>query len=313
MMLLVAPLFGLEMPDGVSEQRFATEVLWKGFRALPPAERPRVILVLGGGGAKGLSHIGVLRVLREEGVPVDEVVGVSVGALIGAVYSAGLTDIDLESMANEIGWGKLNRVSQAVAMKMVLSDELVSTAGMERYLTAHIGEKTFADLRIPFSCIATDIRTGERVVLTEGPVAFAARASATIPGVFKPVPFRQRLLVDGGLVDNLPTDVVAARAGYDTVVAVLPKADKLTSENLTVFRSMARAIEIQGGVIVKENRKNADVLIEPEVGAVGITELRRSRECIEAGTLAARKSVLQIKQLLIDRLRTHRRAMAAQR
>lgn len=307
MTVLALPVFGIDLPAGVAASRLNTEVRWKGFQTLTPSERPRVILVLGGGGAKGLSHIGVLRVLREERIPIDEVVGVSVGALIGAVYSAGLTDIDLENMANEIGWNKLTNVSRVSAVKMLLSDELLSTGGMESYLKQRIGDKMFGDLLIPFSCVATDIRTGERVFMKEGSVAFAARASATIPGVFKPVPYRQRLLVDGGLVDNLPTDVVFPRAGYDVIIAVLPKADKIPSENLNVFRSLMRAIEIQGAVIMKDNRKAADVLIEPEVGDVGITDLRRSRECIEAGTLATRKAALEIKDLLVDRYVARRR------
>lgn len=304
--IIASSAFAIELPDGVSRERFNTEVKWKGFQTLGVSNRPRVILVLGGGGAKGLSHIGVLRVLREERIPIDEVVGVSVGALIGASHAGGLTDIELESMANEIGWNKLTKVSQTTALKMILSDELLSTEGMERYLQRHIGDKTFADLPIPFSCVVTDIRTGERVILNEGSVAFAARASATIPGVFKPVAYRQRLLVDGGLVDNLPTDVVSARADYDVVVAVLPKADKLPTEKITVFRAMARSIEIQGAATVRENRKMADVIIEPEVGDIGIADLRRSRECIEAGTLAAREAALEIKNLLMKRYASHR-------
>ena len=299
--MFVRPLAAFDLPEEMSEKRFATEVLWKGFLGLPPEERPRVIVVLGGGGAKGLSHIGVLRVLREERIPVDEIVGVSVGALIGSVYAAGITDTELEMMANEIGWDALTDVSRASAVRMILSDELLSTQGMETYLKKHIGDKSFADLPIPFSCVATDIRTGERIVLKEGSVAFAARASATIPGVFRPVPYRQRLLVDGGLVANLPTDIVVKKKEWDVVLAVLPKADKLPSENLTVFRSMSRAIEIQGGVFMKENRRLADVLIEPEVGDISIVDLRRYREGIEAGTLATRKAALALKSLLLSR------------
>ncbi len=307
--LLVASLvvgkaaFAFDFPTDVSEKRFATEVLWKGFQGLKVDERPRVILVLGGGGAKGLAHIGVLRVLREEHIPVDEVVGVSVGALIGSLTAAGVTDMELETMANEIGWNNLTATSKASAVRMILNDELLSTQGMEDYLRKRIGDKTFKDLPIPFSCVATDLRTGEKIVLQEGSVAFAARASATIPGLFQPVPFRQRLLVDGGLVDNLPTDIVPRKNDWDVVLAVHPKVEKLAGDKLTVFKSLVRAIEIQGGVITQAGKKSADFVIEPEVGDVGIADLRRSRECIEAGTLAAHKSVLALKQLLLSRQR----------
>lgn len=294
--------FSFDFPAGVSSDRFSTEILWKGFSGLPANERPRVILVMGGGGAKGLSHIGVLRVLREEHIPIDEIAGVSVGAMIGSLHAAGVSETDLERMAYEVGWDKLTDTSKTSALQMILHDELLSTEGIETYLNKYLGNKSFADLLIPFSCVVTDIRTGERVVMKEGSVAFAARASATIPGVFKPVPYRQRLLVDGGLVDNLPTDIVTRKSGWDLIIAVLPKADKLPSENLTVFRSLVRAVEIQGGTFTKENRKNADVLIEPEVGDVSISDLRRSRDCIEAGTLAARRMALEIKGQLLQRI-----------
>ncbi len=291
-----------ELPAGVSEKRLATELAWKSFGKLSPDERPRVVLVLGGGGAKGLAHIGVLRVLREEHIPIDEIVGVSVGALIGSLRAAGISDEELEAMAGEIGWNNLSSFSKANAVKLFLSDELFSTQGMENYLKSHIGERTFADLPIPFSCVTADLRTGERVVFREGSVAFAARASATIPGVFQPVPYRQRLLVDGGLVDNLPTDIIQSKKPWDVVVAVLPRADRLPNDKLTVFRSLTRAIDIQGRVIVRENRKNADFFIEPEVGDVGIADLKRSRDCIEAGTLATRKEALALKAMLLKRL-----------
>lgn len=301
-LLLAVSAFSFELPSGVSEKRFSTEILWHAFEKLKPADRPRVILVLGGGGAKGLAHIGVLRVLREERVPIDEVVGVSVGALIGSLRAAGIGDEELEQMASEIGWNSLSSYSKTNAVKLFLSDELFSSQGMENYLKARMGEKTFADLPLPFSCVATDLRTGERVVFKEGPVAFAARASATIPGLFQPVPYRQRLLVDGGIVDNLPTDIAEPKKDWDVVIAVLPRADRLPAEKLTVFRSLTRALEIQGRVIVRENRKSADFVIEPEVGDVSIADLKRSRDCIEAGTIAARKAALELKALLLQRL-----------
>lgn len=295
------------LPYGVSEKRLTTEVQWKEFENLPKSERPRIILVLGGGGARGLSHLGVLRVLKEERIPVDEIVGVSVGALIGALYAAGIPSDRIETMAAEIGWNKLTDFSKVSMVKLILSEELMSTRGMETYLQSRIGDKNFSDLKIPFSCIATDIRTGERVIFREGPVAIAARASATFPAVFKPVEYRQRSLVDGGLVDNLPVDIPDTHNGQDILVGVLPKVELLASDGSTVFKSLVRAIEIQRNVILQANKKSADFLIEPDVKDVGIADLNRSKDCIEAGVLAARKSALDLKELILKRVASEKK------
>jgi hypothetical protein len=118
----------VDLPTGVSEQRLAVETLWRGVRQLPLGQRPRIILVLGGGGARGLAHIGVLRVLEEEQIPVDEIVGVSVGALIGSLYAGGLTAEKIEMMAGEIGWSHLTNYSRTSFARMFVSDDLLSTA-----------------------------------------------------------------------------------------------------------------------------------------------------------------------------------------
>lgn len=301
------------MPEGVTKDRMASELLWKGFLKTNPDERPRIVLALGGGGARGLSHIGVLRVIEDERIPVDEMVGVSVGALIGSLYAAGFTADRIEGMATEIGWNKLSDYSRATMMRLVFSEELMSTGGMEQYLNSHMGEKKFSDLSIPFACVATDIRTGERVVFNEGPVAIAARASATIPAVFKPVEYRHRLLVDGGLVDNLPTDIAHVREDWDVVVGVLPKSDLSVSEGSTIFKSLVRAIEIQRDVIVRERREKADLIIEPDVGDIGIADLFRSKDLIQDGTTAARRGALDLKRIALKRLLSKKPVEVGQR
>jgi NTE family protein len=290
------------LPTHVSDRRFATELLWRSFKLLPKNERPRVILVLGGGGARGLSHIGVLRVLEQEQIPVDEIVGVSVGALIGSLYAAGLPVEKIESMAHDIGWDKLTGQSKISMLRLLLSNELVPTARMETYLNKYMGKKTFADLRIPFLCVATDMQSGQRVILKDGPVAPAARASATIPGLFQPVTIDGHVLVDGGLVDNLPTNVADIRPDWDVVIAVLPHVDVTTLPTNTVYRTLIRSLEIQRDVIVAQNREHADVLIEPQVSNIGFADLDKSVECVDAGVRAARLQALEIKKVLLRRV-----------
>src|SRR5262249_40670928 len=143
---------------------------------------------------------------------------------IGALYAAGISTSEMEEMSSEIGWSALTNYSRFSLFKLLVMEQQMSTDNMEAYLRKHINGKRFDQLRIPFACIATDLETGERVVFREGEVALAARASATIPGLFQPVVFRHRYLVDGGLVGNIPTDLVADM-GADVIVAVDVTAD----------------------------------------------------------------------------------------
>jgi NTE family protein len=291
----------LVLPADVSAERMAMELAWDKVHAWPVGKRPRVIVVLGGGGAKGLAHIGVLRALEEQRIPVDQIVGVSVGALIGALYADGLPIAKIEDMANNIGWHNLTDFSKIGMIKLILDDELLSTNRMQAYLEKHIGQKNFSDLKIPFTCIATDLRTGDRVVFREGPVAMAARASATIPGIFRPVEYRQRYLVDGGLVDNLPTNTVVVDEN-DFVLAIQPRSDVESKEYQNVFGSLVRAMEIQKDALIAEKKKVADFMIEPNVGTVSMVDLGRTKDCIEAGTLAAHKSAHDLKRAILTRI-----------
>ena len=286
-------------PSEVSKDRLGTELLWQAYLRLPKDKRPHVVLVLGGGGARGLAHIGVLKVFEQEHIPVDEVVGVSVGALIGALYAGGLPPGKIELMANEIGWDRIANVSGTSVVKMILSDSLLSSNKMETYLNDHLGVKTFADLNIPFSCVATDIRTGERIIFQEGPVAAAARASATLPGIFQPVSYRQRSLVDGGLVDNLPVDIARQSDKNSIVIGVLPinTVDRGPVKNM--FSFFVRSIDIQKDIIIESQKNKADYLLEPNVGMVSMADLNKGAECIEAGMLEVRRHILEIKKKIL--------------
>ncbi len=277
-----------------------TDALWAQFRRLPVERRPRVALVLGGGGARGLAHIGVLKVLTREGVPVDLVVGTSVGALVGALYAAGLPVEEIERMGQEVGWDKISDMTAARVWRLFVSEELLRTEKMEHYIGRYVGNKQFADLGKPFACVATDLKTGEQIVLREGSVALAARASATMPGLFQPVPYRHRLLVDGGIVDNVPTDV-AKMLGADVIVCVAVPANFSKYNVSNILMTLTQALYIQGEVISQERLKQADVLIAPKVEDVSAMELWRSQECIAAGEVAARESLPRLRRVLVKK------------
>lgn len=276
------------------------DTLWSRLRALPADRRPRVGLVLSGGGARGLAHIGVLKVLEREKVPLDLIVGTSVGALVGALYASGLPAGQIENLSAESGWSQLTDLSAAGVVRLLVTERLLSTRKMEAYLTAHIGDKKFADLKTEFACVAADLRTGEQIVLREGSVALAARASATMPGIFEPVPFRHRLLVDGGIVDNVPTDV-AKRLGVDILICVYTPADFSRHTVTNVLGTLTQALYIQGQVISEERLGLADFVIRPDVSEVGAMELWRSRECVEAGQRAAETAWPDLRRRMVEK------------
>lgn len=283
-----------------NEDDFLLDTLWSRYRALLPKDDIKVGIALGGGGARGLAHIGVLKALEEEDVPIGAISGTSVGALIGGLYAAGISTAQMEQMTQEIGWSSLTNYSRFSLLRLMVTGQKLSTNNMEVYLRRHIGDTRFDELKIPFSCVATDIQTGEKLVFREGPVALAARASATIPGMFEPVPFRHRFLVDGGLVSNLPTDLVALM-GADPIVAVDVTADFVHAQQKNVLDVLNQAIYIQSERLTQDELSRAQVVIRPRLDDITMMDLSRSDECIDAGTLAGRRAVPQIKRLILDK------------
>ena len=284
----------------VNEDAFLLDTLWSRYRALAPHDYIKVGIALGGGGARGLAHIGVLKAFEEGDVPVGAIAGNSVGALIGSLYAAGVTTAQMEEMTQEIGWSSLTNYSHYSLFRLVLLEQRLSTGNMEVYLRKHMGDTRFDQLKIPFACAATDLQTGERVVFREGPVALAARASATIPGMFEPVEFRHRYLVDGGLVSNLPTDLVALM-GADIIVAVDVTADIAHTQPKSVLAVLNQAIYIQSERLAQEELTRAQVVIRPAMDDIGAMDLSRSDECINAGILAGRRAVPDIKRLILEK------------
>jgi len=286
----------LTSTDEIAETQIV-DALWLKVRDLPADKRPKVALVLGGGGARGLAHIGLLRILEREKVPVDIVVGTSVGALVGALYTAGVPVDQIEKMAQDIGWDELTNLSAASVVKLFVREQLLSTKKMETYLTKHMGDKQFADLKKTFACVAADLKTGEQIVLREGSVALAARASATMPGLFQPVPYRHRLLVDGGIVNNVPTDV-AKVLGADIILCSFVPANFSSYQVSNVLTTLTQSLYIQGEVISQERLARADVVVLPQADSVTALELWKSKECIEAGVAAGRAAMPEVRKVL---------------
>jgi NTE family protein len=263
---------------------------------VPPApadaKPPRVALVLGGGGARGFAHVGVIRVLEDAGVPIELVVGTSVGSLVGALYAGQTNSYELERLARGLERGDFFDFSLAPAL---FGRGLASGDRLERFVRERVGVERIEQLRIPYAAIATDLTTGEAVVLRSGDVARAVRASSAIPGVFEPVELDGRVLVDGGVARNLPVRI-ARDLGADVVIAVDVSAIEGDDPPANFVEVFLRAVNLVAHAEVEQARREADVLLTPAVGGVGYIEFDRKDEAIAAGIEAARALLPRIRE-----------------
>ena len=193
----------------------------------PTPPRPRLGLALGSGAARGLAHIGVLKVLEEAGIQIDIIAGTSMGAFIGAMYAAGVPVTQMEKAALEIDWFRMARLLDPVLPTSGLTDGKKLVAFMAALLPA----RDFKDLQQSLAVTATDINTGESIIIKQGDLLEALRASLAFPGIFSPVRFGKRFLVDGGLCKPIPTDV-ARSLGAEKIIGVctIPAVVKQTPE-----------------------------------------------------------------------------------
>ncbi len=262
--------------------------------AIPPSPKvpePRIALVLGGGAARGFAHIGVIRVLEQERIPVDLVVGTSVGSLIGALYASHKDSFELEWTAFRLERDDLfdfGLVNAVVGMGYAKGEKL------ERFVRESVKQRDIEQLRVPFAAVAADLNWGQTVVLDKGSVARAVRASSAIPGVFEPVEHQGKLLVDGGVVDNIPIDVAKAK-GADLVIAVDIGADVGNTNIKNVVDVILQASDIMFAVNVGFRRQGADVLVQPKVGGVGMLDFTKKKDCMLAGIQAGREAVPRIR------------------
>ena len=291
-----------------------------------PLGRPKVGLVLSGGGARGAAHIGVLKVLEELRVPVDVIAGTSMGSIVGAAYATGLTIPEMEAAVAKITTASLftdkpPRADQSMRQKsddqlpylipelgigkdgVVLPKGIVTGVALEgelRKLVQIANVRSFDELPIPFRAIATDIGTGEMVVLKDGSVVQAIRASMSVPGAVAPVTIGKRQLVDGGLVRNLPIDIARAM-GADVIIAVnlgtpLLRPDEITSV-LSVTMQMINILTEQNVARSLKELRGGDVLIVPELGNFSSADFDNLVTAVPIGEEAAWKVADRLRAL----------------
>ena len=294
------------------------------------AGRPRVGLVLSGGGARGLAHVGVLKVLERERIPVDVIAGTSMGAIVGGLYASGLSAADIEREVARLQWdgvfaGRVDR--QVLSQRRKEQDFEVSPllelgvgadglkaplgAVSSRVLESHLRRltltasqlKSFDELPTPFRAVATDMESGQAVVMSEGDLATALRSSMSVPGVFAPIEVQGRILGDGGLVDNLPIGV-ARSMGAERVIAVnigtpLSRRDTLG----TITGVTAQMINILTEQNVQQSLKTLgtqDVLIAPQLEGLTSADFNRAIDFMRLGELQAEALVIRMQDLKLS-------------
>jgi NTE family protein len=280
--------------------------------------RPRVGLVLAGGGAKGGAHVGVLKVLEEMHVPIDCIAGTSMGALVGGGYASGIDAKGMEEFLLGIDWPKVvggvgrwekqpieqkrGGVTYSNQLDMGLKDGgvvmppgLMNTSGIDDLLRSYVARSrnvsNFDQLPIPYRAVATDMVSGQMVVLGDGDLATAMRASMAIPGAFAPVRLGDYILNDGGMVRNLPIDV-ARKLCADVIIAVNLVTEPVKPENLQTATQLAgRAMDVMLEANVKlqlQTLQPGDVLVNVHVGDIGTADFTRVPETVPLGEKAAR-------------------------
>jgi NTE family protein len=274
-----------------SVQAFGRELSRTSSATAETNRVPAIGLALGGGFARGIAHVGVLKVLEEEGIPVRMIAGTSVGALIGAAYCSGVTIAELEEVAYKVRFTTFARWTLS-RYGFATNDRMVS------FLARTLKVQTFEELRIPLGVTATDFNTGEGMVFTSGSIIDPVRASCAYPGMFLPVEIRGRWLVDGMLSNPVPTRPLRAM-GAERVLAVQLKGQwSKTTAPRHLFDVIGQSFAIAQDMMSSVWRSAADLVIEPDVAGFDYDDFKRAGELIRVGELAMRRVLPEVRKWL---------------
>lgn len=256
-------------------------------------ERKKIGVALSGGAARGFAHLGVLKVLAENDIPIDCVAGTSAGSIAGAALACGLSVAETIALGQQMSWYRMTGFSYS-------AKGILTNAPMGEFLRKSLPYERFEDLRVPFAAVACDLETGEEVIFKdEGDLITAIRASCTIPGVFAPVEHEGRKLIDGGVTSLVPTKAVR-KLGAEIVIAVDVNACGASywgtpSTFLGVFFQSAMLLLRTAG---KSQHYRADVVIIPQIAHLRPDEIGKMNDFIKAGEEAAREKIDEIRALI---------------
>lgn len=261
-----------------------------------PGKPAKIAVVLGGGGSKGFAHIGVLKVLEAQKIPVHMVVGTSAGSLVGSLYASGKSAFELQDIAL-----KMDRDNVIDYDWKIWSGGLIIGDKLENFINTNVKNMPIEKLKIPYYAVATNVATGEEVVFARGNTGMAVRASCSVPAVFQPLKIGNNTYIDGGVVSPVAVDV-ARRNGADIVIAV----DISGGINRTVpegmIDSLKKSVDIMYSKIAEYQIKNADVVIRPNMRNIGSTDMEKFNEAIFEGEKAATLKLPEL-QIIVDKLK----------
>ncbi|MBN2654511.1 MAG: patatin-like phospholipase family protein [Nitrospirae bacterium] len=264
----------------------------------PDVKPAKIALVLGAGASKGFAHIGVLKVLESNNVPVHMIVGTSAGSFVGSLYAYGFNSFQLQQISFNI---QRNDITDFT----VPDNGFLKGEKLEEFINKMVAKTLMENMRIPFYAVASDVLNGSEVVFAKGNTGQAVRASCAIPGVFRPVKINDRYYVDGGVVSPVAVDA-AKRLGADVVIAVDISSKPEVKTVESTMETIMQSVSIMYSRISHYQTKNADIVIRPRVGHISSSDFSMRHEAVMEGEKAAQESMPQIKSLLL-RLRSEGR------
>ncbi len=260
----------------------------------PPSQPAKIALVLGAGASKGFAHIGVLKILESNKVPVHMIVGTSAGSFVGSMYAYGYNGFQLQKIAISIERGD-------IADLTIPDNGFIKGDLLENYVNKTLKNTPLEKLRMPFYAVATNVQTGQEVVFGKGNTGSAVRASCSIPGIFRPVKISGQMYVDGGVVSPVAVDA-AKKMGADIVIAVDISADLNNSQPESTIETILQSIGIMYSKMATIQLAKADVVIKPKVGHIGSADFDKRHEAILEGEKAAMEAMPKI-NAIIDKLK----------
>jgi len=258
---------------------------------IKPTPRPaKIALVLGAGASRGFAHIGVLKILESNKIPIHMIVGTSAGSFVGSIYAYGFTAFQLQKMSFSIERGDI--------VDLTIPDNgFVKGEKLEEYINTLLNNTPIEKLRIPFYAVATDIQNAQEVVFGKGNTGTAVRASCSIPGIFRPVKVGDRTYVDGGVVSPVAIDA-AKRYGADFVIAVDISSDIGDRPPESTIETILQSVSIMYSKLSSIQLSKADIVIRPKVGYIGSSDFTKKHEAVLEGEKAAIEALPDINNLI---------------
>lgn len=256
----------------------------------PPPKPAKIALVLGAGASKGFAHVGVLKILEANRVPIHLIVGTSVGSVVGSFYAYGMSGFDLQKLSFTI--------EQKDIVDLVLPENgFIKGEKLEEFVNRTVKQTPMERLKIPFFAVATELQTGQETVFGRGNTGQAVRASCAIPGVFRPVKIGERFYVDGGVVSPVAVEA-ARRLGADVVIAVDISAGSERTPPGNTIETLLQSINIMYSKLAAIQLSQADVVIRPKVGHIGSADFSKRHEAILEGERAAGEALPKVLEIL---------------